>query len=83
MLVMIGPGIWYPYGTPCRPPAKPNGGAMPDICPGAEMDIARDTACDAAIMSADGGVRAVGEGCGCCELLGAKLGKEDCCGVVR
>lgn len=41
------------------------------------------TACDAATKSAEGGVRAVGDGCGWCELFEEKVGKDDCCGVVR
>lgn len=45
--------------------------------------MALDTACEAAAISVDGGVRAVGEGRGCCELLEPKVGKDDCCGVVR
>ena len=86
MLVMIAPlepDIWYGKDTPGLPPAKPMGGAMPDICPEPGIDMALDTACDAATISLEGGERAVGEGRGCCELFEVKVGKLDCCGVVR
>lgn len=59
------------------------GGAMPDIWPCPDNDMALDTACEAATISEDGGERAVGEGRGCCELFEVKFAKDGCCGVVR
>lgn len=56
---------------------------MADIGPGPDIDMALETALDADTISADGGVRAVGEVCGCCELFEAKVGNDGCCDAGR